>query len=212
MCAAIPGRRGTEKSSGLREWQSSRFPLFHLYKRGYRRLNPHMPVSNLPVSPSASTSTKSTAGAGTDEITLSTGFKLMLPFARTGWKAFATAAVLSTISSLAMLGPFWAIYRAVDDVVNGEATREGLFFYAALTAVFLILQYAFAAASEWTSHRGAYATLEQLRLRTGQRLTRGDRSPLRICRASNRPCSVGLSHQQALRPDSAGTQRRYREA
>ncbi len=133
-----------------------------------------MTESTLTVSPStetaASAATKSTAVTGSEEINLLTGFKLMLPFARTGWKAFAAAAILSTISSLAMLGPFWAIYRAVDDVVSGEATRAGLFFYAALTAVFLILQYALAAASEWTSHRGAYATLEHLRLRIGQRL------------------------------------------
>ena len=126
------------------------------------------------VSPStetaASTATKSTAGAGSEEINLLTGFKLMLPFAHSAWKAFTAAAVLSTISSLAMLGPFWAIYRAVDDVVSGEATRDGLFIYAALAALFLILQYALAAASEWISHRGAYAMLEQLRLRVGQRL------------------------------------------
>lgn len=133
-----------------------------------------MTESTLKVSPSTDTTSaaaaKPTAGADSDKITLLTGFKLMLPFTRSGWKAFSAAAVLSTISSLAMLGPFWAIYRAVDDIVSGEATRDGLLFYAALTAVFLILQYALAAASEWTSHRGAYATLEQLRLRIGQRL------------------------------------------
>ena len=111
-----------------------------------------MTESTLTVSPStettSSTAAKPTAGVDSDKITLLTGFKLMLPFARTGRKAFSAAAVLSTISSLAMLGPFWAIYRAVDDIVSGEVTRDGLLSYAALAAVFLILQYALAAASE----------------------------------------------------------------
>lgn len=109
-------------------------------------------------------------GAGSDEITLLTGFRLMLPFARSSWKAFAAAAALSSLGSLAMLGPFWVVYRAVDDVVSGEATRAGMYRYAALAAAFLITQYALGAISEWISHRGSYATLEQLRLRIGQRL------------------------------------------
>ncbi len=94
----------------------------------------------------------------------------MLPFARGNWKAFAAAAALSSLSSLAMLGPFWVIYRAVDDVVSGEATRADLYRYAGIAAAFLALQYTLGAAGEWVSHRGAYATLEQLRLRIGRRL------------------------------------------
>lgn len=96
----------------------------------------------------------------------------MLPFAKYGWPGFAAAGVLASLSSLALLGPFWAIYQAVDDVVAGVASRDAMYEYAGLAAGFVILHYALLVAAEWTSHRGAYATLERLRLRIGERLGR----------------------------------------
>ena len=111
-------------------------------------------------------------GSASDEINLFTGLRLMLPFAKYGWPGFAAAGVLASLSSLALLGPFWAIYQAVDDVVAGVASRDAMYEYAGLAAGFVILHYALLAAAEWTSHRGAYATLERLRLRIGERLGR----------------------------------------
>ena len=116
-------------------------------------------------------------GAGTgppaaENVTISTGFRILIPFARQFWPAFLVAAVLASLSSLAMLGPLWAVYRAVDDVVGGVAERSAMYRYAALAAVFLFLQYALMASASWISHRGAFATLEQIRLRIGQRLGR----------------------------------------
>ncbi len=108
--------------------------------------------------------------AGPDEINIWTGFRLLLPFARYGRIAFIAAAVLAALSSLALLGPFWVIYRAVDEIVAGQSTREAMYGYAALAAAFVIVQYALTAAAEWTGHRAAFATLEQLRLRIGRRL------------------------------------------
>ena len=117
-----------------------------------------------------SSSTDPDAESGSDEINLWTGFRLLLPFMRHGRLAFVTAAALAALSSLALLGPFWVIYRAVDDIVTGQPTRDAMYGYAALAAGFVILQYALTAAAEWTGHRGAFATLEQLRLRIGRRL------------------------------------------
>ncbi|MCY3656721.1 MAG: ABC transporter ATP-binding protein [Chloroflexi bacterium] len=108
--------------------------------------------------------------AGPDEINIWTGFRLLLPFARYGRVAFVAAAVLAALSSLVLLGPFWVIYRAVDEIVAGQSTREAMYGYAALAAAFVIVQYALTAAAEWTGHRAAFATLEQLRLRIGRRL------------------------------------------
>ena len=112
------------------------------------------------------------SGSASDEINLFTGLRLMLPFAKYGWPGFAAAGVLASLSSLALLGPFWAIYQAGDDVVAGVASRDAMYEYAGLAAGFVILHYALLAAAEWTSHRGAYATLEHLRLRIGERLGR----------------------------------------
>ena len=113
-----------------------------------------------------------TRGSALDEIDLFTGLRLLLPFAKFGWPAFAAAGILASFSSLALLGPFWAVYRAVDELVAGVASRDSMYEYAALAAGFVILHYVLLAAAEWTSHRGAYATLEHLRLRIGERLGR----------------------------------------
>jgi len=53
--------------------------------------------------------------APADKVTISTGFRILTPFVRQFWRAFAAAAVLASLSSLAMLGPLWAVYRAVDE-------------------------------------------------------------------------------------------------
>ena len=114
--------------------------------------------------------TESLRETGTEDINIWTGFRLLLPFAKHGRVGFVTAATLAGLSSLALLGPFWLIYLAVDDIVTGEATRNAMYRYAAFAAGFIVLQYSLAAAAEWTSHRGAFATLEQIRLRIGRRL------------------------------------------
>lgn len=112
------------------------------------------------------------AAQSSDDVNLLTGLKILLPFAKHAWLAYIAAAALASFSSLALLGPFWAVYRAVDDVVAGVASRESMFTYAALAAGFLVIQYLLSAASSWMSHRGAFATLELLRLRIGARLGR----------------------------------------
>ncbi len=107
-----------------------------------------------------------------DDVNLTTGLRLLMPFAKSGWFGFAAAGALAALGSLASLGPFWAVYRAVDDIVAGAANLDDMYLYAALAAGFIVVQYGLSAAADWTSHRGAFATLEQLRLRIGQRLGR----------------------------------------
>ena len=115
------------------------------------------------------------SGGSTDarhkaEINLWTGLRLLLPFARHGWTGFAAAAVLASLSSLALLGPFWFVFRAVDDIVVGQASLGAMYRYAGWAALCIGAQYLLAAAAGWTSHRGAFAVLEQVRLRIGRRL------------------------------------------
>ena len=105
-----------------------------------------------------------------DDINLWTGFRLLLPFARYGWLGFVAAAFLSALSALASLGPFWVLYQAVDDIVAGEASLDAMYRYAAMAAVFIAAQYLLTAVADWTSHRAAFAVLEQMRLRIGRRL------------------------------------------
>ena len=105
-----------------------------------------------------------------DDINLWTGFRLLLPFARYGWLGFVAAAFLSALAALASLGPFWVLYQAVDDIVAGEASLDSMYRYAAMAAIFIAAQYLLTAVADWTSHRAAFAVLEQIRLRIGRRL------------------------------------------
>ena len=45
-----------------------------------------------------------------------------------------------------------------------------MYRYAAMAAVFIAAQYVLTAVADWTSHRAAFAVLEQMRLRIGRRL------------------------------------------
>ena len=93
-----------------------------------------------------------------------------MPFARYGMFGFAAAAFLSALAALASLGPFWVLYQVVDDIVAGEASRDAMYWYALMAAICIAAQYCISAVADWTAHRGAFATLEQLRLRIGRRL------------------------------------------
>lgn len=108
----------------------------------------------------------------TPAATRAAGLGLLLPFARFGRSAYIGAAVLAVVGTLCQLGPFWVIYRAVGQLVDGSATESSLFRLAWLALAFVLAQYLALATSTWLSHRAAFATLEQLRLRIGDRLGR----------------------------------------
>lgn len=107
---------------------------------------------------------------GVERIRLWSGLRLLFPFARYGWGGFAAASLLAALSALASLGPFWALYLAVRDIVAGDASLDAMYRYALMAAGFVAAQYVLEAIAGWTSHRGAFAAMEHLRLRIGRRL------------------------------------------
>ncbi|MEM7272425.1 MAG: ABC transporter ATP-binding protein [Actinomycetota bacterium] len=74
------------------------------------------------------------------------------------------------LGTLCQLGPFYVVYRAVLSVIDDTATTGDLYRWALIAAAFVVAQHGLMAWSTWLSHRAAFATLEQVRLRIGDRL------------------------------------------
>jgi ATP-binding cassette, subfamily B, bacterial IrtA/YbtP len=111
--------------------------------------------------------------SGTDERTaagLRTGLRLLVPFVRYGWARYLASALLALAGAGSQLVPYWAVYQAVEAVVDGTATRDGLVSQVVLAAAGVVAMTGLLGASTWMSHRAAFATLEQIRLRIGERL------------------------------------------
>ncbi|MFV0307905.1 MAG: ABC transporter ATP-binding protein [Desertimonas sp.] len=106
------------------------------------------------------------------DVKRSDGLALLVPFARFGRSAYIASAALAIVGTVCQLGPFWVIYRVVDQLVDGSATESSVYRLAWLALAFVVVQYLALATSTWLSHRAAFATLEQLRLRIGDRLGR----------------------------------------
>ncbi|MEM7324012.1 MAG: ABC transporter ATP-binding protein, partial [Actinomycetota bacterium] len=101
------------------------------------------------------------------------GFALLLPFARDGWYGFALAGLMAFGSTVAMLGVFYVVYRAVLIAVGVDAADSAdLYRLAAIALVLVIVDHILQAGALYTSHRFAFATLARLRLRIGERLGR----------------------------------------
>ena len=120
----------------------------------------------------------STALTGTGEVVhgvgspagVVAGLRLLLPFARHGRGRYLAAAVLAVAGTASQLLPYWAVYHALTVLVAGTASRDGLARDALLAAIGVVGMVGLLGASTWMSHRAAFATLEHLRLRIGQRL------------------------------------------
>jgi ATP-binding cassette, subfamily B, bacterial IrtA/YbtP len=104
------------------------------------------------------------------EAGLGTGVRLLLPFARHGRGRYVGSALLAVAGTLCQLVPFWASYEALRQVVVGTADRDSLFRVALVALAGVVGMGTLLGASTWMSHRAAFATLEQLRLRIGDRL------------------------------------------
>ncbi|MFN3220082.1 MAG: ABC transporter ATP-binding protein [Acidimicrobiales bacterium] len=98
------------------------------------------------------------------------GFRLLFPFARVGRGRYVASAVTALLGTLCQLGPFWVVYRALVEVVEGTATSDEMYRLAWIAAAFVVAQHLLMAWSTWLSHRAAFTTLEQVRLRIGDRL------------------------------------------
>ena len=101
---------------------------------------------------------------------LGDGFRMLFPFARVGRWSYLGSAVTALLGTLCQLGPFYVVYRALLGVVEGTATSGDLYRWALIAAAFVVAQHGLMAWSTWLSHRAAFATLEQVRLRIGDRL------------------------------------------
>ncbi|MEM9607775.1 MAG: ABC transporter ATP-binding protein [Actinomycetota bacterium] len=116
------------------------------------------------------TSTSSGSSTAGSTPSMTDGFRMLLPFARVGRGAYIASAVTALAGTLCQLGPFYAVYRALLGVVDDTATRSDLYRWAVIAGVFVVAQHGLMAWSTWMSHRAAFATLEQVRLRIGDRL------------------------------------------
>jgi ATP-binding cassette subfamily B protein IrtA len=99
-----------------------------------------------------------------------TGLRLLTPFARYGRGHYFASALLALLGTAAQLAPYWAVYDALRAVVAGTARRAGLYEDALVAAGGVLAMAGLLGVSTWMSHRAAFATLEHLRLRIGQRL------------------------------------------
>ena len=98
------------------------------------------------------------------------GLRLLLPFAQHGRWRYLASALLALAGTACQLVPYWAVFLAVHDVVAGTAAGGRLARYAAFAAAGVVGMAGLLGAATWMSHRAAFATLEQLRLRIGTRL------------------------------------------
>ncbi|MDQ1305466.1 MAG: ATP-binding cassette, subfamily bacterial IrtA/YbtP [Actinomycetota bacterium] len=98
------------------------------------------------------------------------GLRLLLPFARFGAGRYAAAAVLALAGTAAQLLPYWAVYDALRAFVAGRFTTETVARDVVVALVGVVAMAGLLGVSTWMSHRAAFATLEHLRLRIGQRL------------------------------------------
>ena len=98
------------------------------------------------------------------------GLRLMWPLARHGRRHFIASAGLALAGTSCQLLPYWAVYHALAAVVAGTSDTAELRTDVLVALVGVLGMAGLLGAATWTSHRAAFATLEQLRLRIGQRL------------------------------------------
>jgi ATP-binding cassette, subfamily B, bacterial IrtA/YbtP len=112
------------------------------------------------------------ASSGDNSITFSSGLRALLPYARVGKWQYVASAALAVVGSLLQLAPFFIAYLVVTEVVEGAASEASLYRLAVIAVVCIVGMSLFLGASTWMSHRAAFATIEAVRLRIGERLGR----------------------------------------
>ena len=112
----------------------------------------------------------------TPAATMTSGIRGLARFAEGARVRLAVAAALAAISTAAELVPFYAVYRAVDAVVRGEAVGgeagDGLAGWAWAALAGVLVRYALFGLALYVSHLAAYDLLYRLRVRMAERLTR----------------------------------------
>lgn len=88
-----------------------------------------------------------------------------------GQKGRMTASVLlSVVSVIAGLMPFFCIYRVICLFVENEVTYQGLLYWCGMALFSYLIKIAAFSLSTGLSHQMAYNVLEGLRLRVADRL------------------------------------------
>ncbi|MGF1667059.1 MAG: ABC transporter transmembrane domain-containing protein [Acidimicrobiia bacterium] len=97
----------------------------------------------------------------------------MIPrWARVGkWQDVASATLAAAGSPL-QLAPSFISYLVVTDLVGGTASEASLYQLAIIAVACIAGMSLFLDASTWMSHWAAFATIEAVRLRIGERLGR----------------------------------------
>ena len=105
-------------------------------------------------------------------VTATSGIAGLLPFARPARGRFALAAAISSAATVLSLVPYWAIYRTIEEVTAGGATRGELWGLAAVALAAIVARYVLFGLAIWVSHLAAYQVLYELRLRIAEHLAR----------------------------------------
>lgn len=113
-----------------------------------------------------------TAASPTPEVTMTSGIRGLLPFARSARWMFTVSGVLAAASGLCALIPFWAIYRSIDLVVTGTAERSEMLRLAGIAAVGVIGRFLPMGLALWISHLAAYRVLYAIRIGMAEHLGR----------------------------------------
>ncbi|MEM8707111.1 MAG: ABC transporter ATP-binding protein [Actinomycetota bacterium] len=106
------------------------------------------------------------------DVTVVSGMQALIAFARPGAPRFVLAGLLAAASSLLTLVPFWAIYRTIDEVVDGDPVRGDLYRLAVISLVALIGRFVLFGLSTGISHIAAYQMLYDIRISMAERLGR----------------------------------------
>jgi ATP-binding cassette subfamily B protein IrtA len=98
------------------------------------------------------------------------GLRLMWPLARHGRRHFLTAAGLALAGTGCQLLLYWVVYRTLAAAVDGSLDDQQVRTDVVVAVLAVVGMAGLLGASTWMSHRAAFATLEHLRLRIGERL------------------------------------------
>ncbi len=107
-----------------------------------------------------------------ETVTMSSGFRTLLPYARPAAGRFGLAGALSAAASLLGLVPFWSIYRTVEALVSDDASRADLDRWALIALVAVVGRFALYGSALFVSHLAAYEVLYGIRMGMAEHLTR----------------------------------------
>jgi len=105
-------------------------------------------------------------------VTMTSGVRGLIRFARPARTRFLIAGALSAVSALLSLVPFWVIYRTIEELVTGSATRSQLWTLAGIGFVVIIVRFVVFGVSIAVSHVASYEVLYGIRLGLAEHLAR----------------------------------------